>query len=598
MQTNDILCFQEKTIRILEVTGESCLVIPCGHPTVLPRWVSQESLSVWEKGDIRAEGKDLSPEGKALMHKRFTMICPILPVIGNKNERNLRIQAAAKEHGVSRQTIIKYLSLYLQGQNIESLAPKQKKERRELTRYERDIRWALNRYYYNSRKNSLKTAYVMMLKEKYCDEAGILAREYPSFYQFRYFYRKTRKMSNYYISREGLTNYQRNHRPCVGGGVQEYAPNVGTGMMDATVCDIYLVDEAGNVAGRPVLTACIDAYSGLCCGYALTWEGGAYSLNQLLLNMIADKAKHCQKHGICIEKSDWPSHALPGRMVTDMGKEYVSDTFSQITELGITIVNLPAYRPEQKGPVEKFFDVIQGYYKKHLKGKGIVESDYKERGAHDYRLDACLTMEDFEKVVLHCILFYNSKRVRSDFPFSEEMLDAGLKPCPNAIWQWDAGHGYANLIETDKENLILHLLPRTRGNFSRFGLKVNKMRYHNAGYTEQYLTGGNITVTYNPDDATYVWAVENGRFVQFELIESRWRDMALDQVERVNQKQMELLKSAEKEKLQSEINLEGSIRIIAEQNNYQERRPKDLIGMGMTKQRVTILSHKDMVKEG
>ena len=28
----------------------------------------------------------------------------------------------------------------------------------------------------------------------------------------------------------------------------------------------------GDVIGRPVLTACVDAYSGLCCGYSLSWE--------------------------------------------------------------------------------------------------------------------------------------------------------------------------------------------------------------------------------------------------------------------------------------------------------------------------------------
>ena len=52
-------------------------------------------------------------------------------------------------------------------------------------------------------------------------------------------------------------------------------------MLDATVCDIYLVDNSGNLVGRPILTTCIDAYSSLCCGYALTWEGGIYSLKKL-----------------------------------------------------------------------------------------------------------------------------------------------------------------------------------------------------------------------------------------------------------------------------------------------------------------------------
>ena len=122
-----------------------------------------------------------------------------------------------------------------------------------------------------------------MLKNKYCDENGELAEDYPTFYQFRYFYRKTKNMQNYYISRNGLKNYQRNNRPLLGDGVHAFAQSVGKGMIDSTICDIYLVNNTGDVIGRPVLTACVDAYSGLCCGYSLSWEGGIYSLKKLML---------------------------------------------------------------------------------------------------------------------------------------------------------------------------------------------------------------------------------------------------------------------------------------------------------------------------
>lgn len=47
-------------------------------------------------------------------------------------------------------------------------------------------------------------------------------------------------------------------------------------MIDGTICDIYLVDDAGRLVGRPLLVTCVDAYSGMCLGYSLTWEGGVY----------------------------------------------------------------------------------------------------------------------------------------------------------------------------------------------------------------------------------------------------------------------------------------------------------------------------------
>jgi len=151
---------------------------------------------------------------------------------------------------------------------------------------------------------------------------GDLLDEYPSIHQFRYFYRKHKSLQNFYISRNGIKDYQRNNRPLLGDGVQEFAPNVGVGMLDSTVCDIYLVNNEGCLIGRPILTACIDAYSSFCCGYSLTLEGGVYSLRNLMVNVITDKTEHCRRHGISIKKEEWNCSVLPSKLVTDMGKEY------------------------------------------------------------------------------------------------------------------------------------------------------------------------------------------------------------------------------------------------------------------------------------
>lgn len=210
------------------------------------------------------------------------VIAGILPFVSDEKQRCAMTSSIAETKGVSKQTIRNYLWLYLAYQNIAALAPKQKQEDKPLTQDEKNMRWALNRFFYTRHKNSLNTAYTLMLKEKYCDSNGELLSDYPSIHQFRYFYQKYNKMQTYYISREGLKAYQRNHRPLLGEGVQEFAPSIGVGMLDATICDIYLMDNGSNLIGRPILTACVDAYSGLCCGYSLSWEGGVYSLRGLI----------------------------------------------------------------------------------------------------------------------------------------------------------------------------------------------------------------------------------------------------------------------------------------------------------------------------
>lgn len=103
--------------------------------------------------------------------------------------------------------------------------------------------------------------------------------------------------------------------------------------------------------------------------------------------------------------------------------------------------------------------------------------DYQERGARDYRKDACLTMEDFEKVLIRCIIYYNSQRILANFPYTEDMIKDKIQPFANSIWNHGKSQNGANLIKIDKEILTLTLLPRTIGKFHRNGLIVNKMRY-------------------------------------------------------------------------------------------------------------------------
>lgn len=590
-------------LRILEIQQDRVLVMDCIKRT-MPVWVEDVEIkscsSCTEEELYKATGivlvdiDNLDANQRKTMYERYTIIAPILPSVSDGRIRSKLICSAAKENDVSKQTVRNYLCSYLAYMNTSILVPQRRVENKELTQDEKHIRWALNKFFYTTKKHSLMTAYTMMLKEKYCDEMGTLSDKYPTFYQFRYFYRKTRKMQNFYISRDGLKHYQRNNRPLTGEGVREFAPAIGVGMLDATVCDIYLVNDTGSLVGRPILTACIDAYSGLCCGYSLSWEGGVYSLRGLMRNIIADKVMWCGKYGISIQCEDWPCNMLPATLVTDMGSEYKSENFEQIAELGVKVVNLPSYRPELKGSVEKFFDLIQESYKKHLKGKGVIEPDYLERGAHDYRKDACLTMNDFEKIVLYCIIYYNSQRVMENFPYTEDMIANDVKPYSSCIWAWSQAHIGCNLISVDDRKLMLTLLPRTTGKFSRQGLNVNKLRYHCDGYTEQYLSGGDAIVAYNPEDVTSVWVLKDGIYTEFSLIETRYCGKSLDTVVTLQASQKSILKNMENDNLQAQITLARHIEAIASSGgNGIDVHMKNIRG---TRQKEQIIHHQDYMK--
>lgn len=604
MQKFDLYFKENAIVRVLEVREDKALVIDCIRRT-MPQWKDIVSFAGWEKcseeklykiADVDLPEIDsLCPESRKVAYERYTMIAPILRLLPDEKKKCEMISVIANNEKVSKQTIRKYLCQYLAFQSIAILAPKDKDSDTSLTKDEKNMRWALNKFYFSYQKHSLNTAYTMMLKAKYCDGNGELLEEYPTFNQFRYFYRKRKNNQTYYISRNGLTNYQRNNRPLLGDGVQEFAKAPGMGMLDATICDIYLVNEYGGIVGRPILTACLDVYSSLCCGYALTWEGGMYSLRQLMLNVVTDKQELCKKHGIHINPQEWDSSMCPGVLVTDQGTEYVSSCFEQIAELGIKVVNLPVYRPELKGTVEKFFSIIQDLFRPYLKGRGLIEQDFQERGAHDYRKDACLTLEQFEKVLIRCILYYNSQRIIENFPYTEDMLKNKVAPYASEIFAYGMNLDGVNLVKVDKRQLVLTLLPRTTGKFTRSGLIVNHVRYKNTNYAEKYLSGGNVTVAYNPDASSSVWLVDRGTFVEFTLIENRYKNKSFSEIEVMQTQKKKIVKSEEASNIQAKINLVSHIEAIVANVG---RSNGDLEVIPQNYEREKIKAHVDCMKEG
>ncbi len=207
MKKYDLIRSDDKIIRVLDIQDDRIFIIDCINRK-MPVWVEIESLEsysectdeeLFEATEFISVAIDsLDAEQKKVMYERYTMIASILPFIVDDKMRSKRICSIAEDYKISKQTVRNYLCLYLTYMDVTVLAPKKRKIDRELTQDEKNIRWALNKFFYTTAKQSLMTAYTMMLKEKYCDATGALDEEYPSFYQFRYFYRKTRKMQNFY----------------------------------------------------------------------------------------------------------------------------------------------------------------------------------------------------------------------------------------------------------------------------------------------------------------------------------------------------------------------------------------------------------------
>ena len=163
-------------------------------------------------------------------------------------------------------------------------------------------------------------------------------------------------------------------------------------------------------------------------------------------------------------------------------------------------------------------------------------------------------MDEFERIIVKCIIFYNTQRIIENYPFTEEMI--GVKPYASEIWNYKLQSEHKNLIPIDRDNLVMTLFPRTTGKFTRYGLKVNKMRYHREGCKEQYLQGGEVEVSYNPDNTSTVWIKDDGgSYIAFNLIESRFSDKTLKEVNSMLSRQKLVIKNEQEANYQAKIDL-------------------------------------------
>lgn len=514
--------------------------------------------------------EDISPAQYKQRCKRLDMLHGLLceQAITDKSYRNRTLLENAAAAGVTRRTVLQYLWKYWVYQNKNALLTPERstQEPRPMTRDEKNIRWALNKYYYTTQKQTLVTTYKMMLQAKYCDSWGKLLPEYPTFWQFRYYFRQHRDPINETISRQGIKAYQRNHRAFT-GSVRNYANALGTYMTDATVADIYIVSRiTRKPIGRPIIYTMVDAYTNLITGIYVGLEGGQYALRLLLQNTCADKVKFCRQYGIDIAPEDWPSHHLPAKIMTDRGTEFLGSPLQNLCEsYHVEIENLPAYRPDLKGPVEKLFDLLQSAYKPMLKGKGVIENDFRERGAPDYRKQGVLDLEQFTKIVIKCVLYYNSKYVMENYPRTPDMIQQGVPPIAAQLW---AAADASRLQEVNSTQLMFTLLPRTDARITQRGLEAFGLYFSNTLFKKRFVKAGlsdreKVTIAYTPDCLNKVWLFEHGEYISFDLMQRQYLGQSLAEIQEAQQLQKHETIDWKKQELQAQLDLMADISAIA-----------------------------------
>ena len=108
--------------------------------------------------------------------------------------------------------------------------------------------------------------------------------------------------------------------------------------------------------------------------------------------------------------------------------------------------------------------------------------------------------------------------------------------------------------------------------------------------------GGVATVDYNPDDVSCVWLLDEGRFTEFTLAESRFSGLNKAELDLLKASQKSREKSLKGDNLQAQIDLAGHIEVIANASVQRgDMNIKQIRNIRTAEQRRT---HIDFVKGG
>lgn len=466
--------------RVLLETPAGCWLIDCNGPSPPFFTANLDSYERVPAPDGWMDDNQATPAQEA----RLQMIQPLLDCddcIPDKSLRYKMAADAAQQYQTTTRRILRLYYRYLATGRVTA-----KKHTTRGTKSNQLMERAIRRYYYGSKRLSLRAAYEMMLLEDYVSQDGELDSDAPTWSQFRHYYydKGYHKDPQKIIAREGLTKYQRDHRPAWGSSAG-WRTQPGSYQMDATQADIYLVSRQDRsiVVGRPYIYLAVDTATHLIAGVYVGYSCDETAVMACIAQAASDKVEYCARYGIEITTEQWPSVGMPSEIITDQGREFFGPRMGELCKrYGLEVLTLPPFRPDFKGTVEKSIDLLQQRYKPMLRGRGVIEDDAQERWATDYRTQATLDLDDFARVVIHSVLYLNSGRLIDGKTPAERWLEMSPR-----------------LMTVDMDELHIQTLPRDTAKLTRKGLRINRMWY--APDDADGLTiGDSYTIAYDPAD--------------------------------------------------------------------------------------------------
>lgn len=458
----------------------------------------------------------------------------------------------------------------------------------------------LNRYYYNGRQNSLKVTYELILKDFFTEtkvdingnKVPVIKEpsSIPTYHQFFYWFKKLNNPKKELINRKGARNYFQNHRTIIGNSTQDAGLGPGTlWQIDSTQFDIYLVSSIDRnlIVGRPTLVCVIDVFSRMIVGVNVTFESfNSYTGTMVALaNSMLPKSDFCKQFGITLDKDEWDVACVPQRIFADRGELNGKQIEDAIGGLGISIQNAPPYRADYKGIIEQAFAQLNIKVKPFADGVVKNGKNTLERGDEDYRLKANLTIDEFTRIVIKCVLFHNNHHVLSEYVLDEMMISEEVEKIPVKIWEYGVNDMKGQLRVLPEQTVKMHLLPTDIGTITSRGVRFKKMLYasdyslkNNWFQTARINGSKKVKIWYDPRDLSYVYTInEDGEFHKLNLLEhlTKYENKGIDEIKQIIKHEQTMDNKSKEQELQEKMKLYDDIQTIVGQGKRNTEAEKD-----------------------
>lgn len=357
---------------------------------------------------------------------------------------------------------------------------------------------ALRRYWQTNRKLDLKGAYDVCMRTFFMDVVGdVLAKgghvpkeKYrqlglPTYEQFRYWAPKVVDLAALGRRKLKARIYEQRNKANLGTSLNTTWGPGGRFQIDATVLDIYIRSRANSrvVIGRPVLYIVIDTFSRMICGIYLGLENPSWVAAMMAIaNCCEDKVEFCRRHGVEITGDEWPSESIPAVILGDRGEMERQFADQMIDLANVSIENAAPYRGDWKGIVESCFRTLPAIFKPYV--PGYIETDFKQRGARDYRADAVFDLDDLMKLFIHLVLHHNNEVEVSGYPRHQMMDEDDVPSVPRDLWNWGITKLSGIPRQPDQERFRFGLMPQAKAKVTDAGI-VFEGRYYTCPTAER-----------------------------------------------------------------------------------------------------------------